>query len=94
MTGTAGGLNLLLGRLAEGVCTDRQFRADLAAGEDLHGVGAGRKALGLQRVRSDLIARLEPQLEIGRVPGWVLVRKFSKGIDFFMCGPRSFRIRM
>ena len=26
--------------------------------------------------------------------GCVLVRKFSKGIDFFMCGPRSFRIRM
>ena len=29
-----------------------------------------------------------------RLTGCVLVRKFSKGIDFFMCGPRSFRIRM
>jgi hypothetical protein len=29
-----------------------------------------------------------------QVDGWVLVRKFSNGIDFFMCGPRSFRIRM
>ena len=26
--------------------------------------------------------------------GWVCVRKISKGIDFFMCGPRSFRMRM
>src|ERR1019366_2885345 len=26
--------------------------------------------------------------------GWVCVRKGSKGIDFFMCGPRSFRMRM
>src|SRR5271166_4740740 len=26
--------------------------------------------------------------------GWVWVRKGSKGIDFFMCGPRSFRMRM
>ena len=26
--------------------------------------------------------------------GWVWVRKGSNGIDFFMCGPRSFRIRM
>ena len=26
--------------------------------------------------------------------GWVWVRNISKGIDFFMCGPRSFRIRM
>ena len=29
-----------------------------------------------------------------RLTGWVLVRNFSKGIDFFMCGPRSLRIRM
>ena len=29
-----------------------------------------------------------------RLTGCVLVRKFSNGIDFFMCGPRSFRIRM
>src|ERR1700761_9605363 len=49
--------------------TDRQFRADLAAGENLHGVGAGRKTLGLQRVRSDLVARLETLLEIGKVHG-------------------------
>ncbi len=26
--------------------------------------------------------------------GWVCVRNISNGIDFFMCGPRSFRIRM
>src|SRR6478609_3861247 len=26
--------------------------------------------------------------------GWVCVRNISKGIDFFMCGPRSLRIRM
>ena len=26
--------------------------------------------------------------------GWVCVRKGSNGIDFFMCGPRSFRMRM
>jgi hypothetical protein len=26
--------------------------------------------------------------------GCVCVRKGSKGIDFFMCGPRSFRMRM
>src|SRR3954463_13915349 len=29
-----------------------------------------------------------------RFTGWVLVRKFSNGIDFFMVGPRSLRIRM
>src|SRR4051794_28934683 len=29
-----------------------------------------------------------------RLTGWVCVRNFSKGIDFFMCGPRSLRIRM
>ena len=26
--------------------------------------------------------------------GWVCVRNGSNGIDFFMCGPRSFRMRM
>src|SRR6201996_3990120 len=51
------------------MCTDRQFRRDLAAGEDLDGVGAGGKTLGLQRVRSDLIARLEALLEIGKIYG-------------------------
>src|SRR5215211_9418664 len=29
-----------------------------------------------------------------RLTGWVRVRNFSNGIDFFMCGPRSLRIRM
>src|SRR5215213_898836 len=29
-----------------------------------------------------------------RLTGWVWVRNFSNGIDFFMCGPRSLRIRM
>jgi len=29
-----------------------------------------------------------------RLTGWVRVRKRSNGIDFFMCGPRSLRIRM
>src|SRR4051812_42060795 len=29
-----------------------------------------------------------------RLTGWVWVRKGSNGIDFFMCGPRSLRIRM
>src|SRR5918994_3026158 len=29
-----------------------------------------------------------------RLTGWVCVRNGSKGIDFFMCGPRSLRIRM
>ncbi len=29
-----------------------------------------------------------------RFTGWVWVRNISKGIDFFMCGPRSLRIRM
>jgi hypothetical protein len=29
-----------------------------------------------------------------RLTGWVLVRNGSNGIDFFMCGPRSLRIRM
>src|SRR3954469_22766058 len=29
-----------------------------------------------------------------RFTGWVWVRNFSNGIDFFMCGPRSLRIRM
>ena len=29
-----------------------------------------------------------------RLTGWVRVRNFSKGIDIFMCGPRSLRIRM
>ena len=29
-----------------------------------------------------------------RFTGWVCVRNFSNGIDFFMCGPRSLRIRM
>src|ERR1700753_3194649 len=59
--------------------TDRQFRADLAAGEDLHGVGAGRKALGLQRVRSDLIARLETLLEIGKIHGLGLGAEVLEG---------------
>ena len=26
--------------------------------------------------------------------GWVCVRNISNGIDFFMCGPRSLRMRM
>ena len=26
--------------------------------------------------------------------GWVWVRKGSNGIDFFLCGPRSLRMRM
>src|ERR1700753_1584910 len=59
--------------------TDRQFRADLAAGEDLHGVGAGRKALGLQRVRSDLVARLETLLEIGKIHGLGLGAEVLEG---------------
>src|SRR6201999_3711574 len=67
MTGSAGGLDLFLGRLAEGVCTDRQFGRDLAAGEDLYRVGAGREALGLQRLRGHLVARLEALLEVGEV---------------------------
>ena len=29
-----------------------------------------------------------------RLTGWVWVRNGSNGIDFFMCGPRSLRIRM
>src|SRR3954452_19028672 len=29
-----------------------------------------------------------------RFTGWVCVRNISNGIDFFMCGPRSLRIRM
>src|SRR5947209_20205848 len=29
-----------------------------------------------------------------RLTGWVCVRKGSNGMDFFMCGPRSLRIRM
>src|SRR5436305_7342958 len=29
-----------------------------------------------------------------RLTAWVCVRNGSKGIDFFMCGPRSLRIRM
>src|SRR3954454_23973211 len=29
-----------------------------------------------------------------RLTGWVCVRNGSNGIDFFMCGPRSLRIRM
>ena len=29
-----------------------------------------------------------------RFTGWVWVRNGSNGIDFFMCGPRSFRILM
>src|SRR5215213_7241341 len=29
-----------------------------------------------------------------RLTAWVFVRNFSNGIDFFMCGPRSLRIRM
>ncbi len=29
-----------------------------------------------------------------RLTGWVWVRNGSKGIDFFMWGPRSLRIRM
>ncbi len=29
-----------------------------------------------------------------RLTGWVRLRNFSNGIDFFICGPRSLRIRM
>ena len=29
-----------------------------------------------------------------RFTGWVLVRNFSNGIDFFIVGPRSLRMRM
>src|SRR6266513_325489 len=29
-----------------------------------------------------------------RLTGWVRVRNFSNGIDIFLCGPRSLRIRM
>src|SRR4051794_5668021 len=67
MTGSAGGLDLFFGRLAETVRMDRQLGRDLAAGEDLHRVRARREALGLQRLRGDLVAGLEALLEIGQV---------------------------
>src|ERR1700761_337077 len=67
MTGSAGGLDLLLGRLAETVRSDRQFGRDLTAGEDLHRVRASRQALGLQRLGGHLVAGFEALGEVGEV---------------------------
>src|ERR1700761_5123263 len=67
MTGSAGGLDLLFGRLAESVRSDRQFRRDLASTEDLHRIRPGGEILRLQRLRGHLVIGLEALLEVGQV---------------------------
>ena len=67
----------------------------LAAGEDLDRDPLARAEAGAaQRLERDLRAGLEAGLEVGMLTGWVWVRNGSNGIDCFLCGPRSLRIRM
>ena len=91
--GAAGRLDLLPGGGAETVGLDRQLLGDLAPGEDLDRVGARRQPAP-ERLRGDLGAGVEARLEIGEVDRLRAVRNCSNGIDFFICGPRSLRIRM
>ena len=94
VAGAAGRLDLLLGGGAEGVRVDRQLLRDLAAGEDLDRVRALRQALLLEASGVTSAPASKRSSRSATLTGWVAVRKFSNGIDFFMCGPRSFRIRM
>ena len=48
----------------------------------------------LQRVQVDRGAGVEARLEVVQVDGCVCVRNGSNGIDIFLFGPRSLRIRM
>jgi len=86
--------DLLLGRCAERVGADGQLLGDVPAAEHLDRVAPLGEPGGAQRLRRDLGAFLEAVSRSATLMGWVCVRKFSKGIDFFMCGPRSLRMRM
>ena len=74
---------------------DGERLGELAAAEHLdRDAAARREAPGLQRLGRDLGAGVEARLEVERLTGCVCVRNGSNGIDFFMFGPRSLRIRM
>ena len=71
------------------------FFVELAAAQHLdRDVAAGRQAAGLQRREVDRRAVVEPRSRSSRLTGCVCVRNGSNGIDIFLFGPRSLRIRM
>ena len=93
--GAARGLDLLARAGGEAVRVDGQRLRELALAEHLdRHVACAWRAPAAQRVRGDLGAVVEAASRSRRLTGWVWVRNFSNGIDFFMCGPRSLRIRM
>ena len=73
----------------------RELLRELALAEDLH-PDARRVARPFSRSESGVTSApvVEARLEVAQVHRLSLVRNVSKGIDCFMCGPRSLRIRM
>ena len=74
---------------------DGQLLRDLAAGEDLdrvRGAWRGPASRSVSGVTSAPASKRSSRS--ARLTGCVWVRNCSNGIDFFMCGPRSLRIRM
>ena len=94
VAGTACGLDLLPGGGAEGMRVQGQRLGDVPVGEDLDRVGARCEALYLEGTRASPQHWHRSAPRIAHVHRLLLVREFSNGIDFFICGPRSFRIRM
>src|SRR3712207_4348746 len=66
---TAGSLDLLLRRGAEGEGADGQLRRDVAAAEDLDRVAAGRQAGSAKALGRHLGVGVEARLEVGDVDG-------------------------
>src|SRR4051794_29222330 len=95
LTETAGGLDLRTGGLREAVGVHRQRLGELAAAEHLDRDALARGQAGAaQGVEIDGGAVLEARVRSARLTGCVCVRKGSNGIDIFLFGPRSLRIRM
>src|SRR3954462_892347 len=68
LTGAARGLDLLAGRLREGVGVHGELLRDVALAEDLHRHGAGGGEVPLtQGVRRDLASAVEARLEVPQV---------------------------
>ena len=76
-------------------CADTvRFFVELAPAEDLDRHALARREAAARSASGVTSAPSSKRLEVGRLTGWVWVRNGSNGIDFFMCGPRSLRIRM
>ena len=52
------------------------------------------RPLALHQLERDLGTRVEAALERGDIDRLGVGAEGLEGIDFFMCGPRSFRMRM